>query len=273
MKMHFQVGDTFYRVDLARPREISIPLNFHDQQPSVFGAPLARAIAFETEQFVGDTRQGGSCNVEEYTLIPHCNGTHTECVGHIAIERISITSTLKQVLLPATLITVEPEKAFATSDQYDPEKRKEDRLITRKNLENQLKNYRPHFLEALVIRTLPNTISKTSRDYMQHFPPYFSIEAMKLIVQLNVQHLLVDIPSVDRLLDEGKMTAHHIFWKVPAGSHEVPNNAHSTSTISEMIFVPDEIPDGNYLLNIQIPDFIADAAPSRIWLFPIEPAK
>jgi hypothetical protein len=38
-------------------------------------------------------------------------------------------------------------------------------------------------------------------------------------------------------------------------------------TITEMIFVPDEVHDGIYLANIQIPQFMADAAPSRILLF------
>ena len=41
-------------------------------------------------QFIGDTRMGGPCNFETYSITPHCNGTHTECVGHITNERVSI---------------------------------------------------------------------------------------------------------------------------------------------------------------------------------------
>ena len=36
---------------------------------------------------------------------------------------------------------------------------------------------------------------------------------MNYIVELGVKHLLVDFPSVDRLLDEGRLTCHNIFWK------------------------------------------------------------
>jgi len=36
-----------------------------------------------------------------------------------------------------------------------------------------------------------------------------------------------------------------------------------------MIFVDDNIPDGKYLLMIQIPAFVSDAAPSRPIIFDI----
>ena len=36
---------------------------------------------------------------------------------------------------------------------------------------------------------------------------------MNYIVSLGVQHLLVDTPSVDRLLDDGNLSAHNIFWQ------------------------------------------------------------
>ena len=35
---------------------------------------------------------------------------------------------------------------------------------------------------------------------------------MEYIVSLGVKHLLVDIPSVDRLFDDGILSAHNIFW-------------------------------------------------------------
>jgi len=88
-----------------------------------------------------------------------------------------------------------------------------------------------------------------------------------LIVDLGVQHLLVDLPSVDRPLDEGKMTTHHIFWGVPEESHEVDPKNHSKKTITEMIYVANEVEDGQYFLNLQIPNFVADATPSRPVLY------
>src|SRR6185369_11692846 len=88
-------------VDLSSPIDISIPLNFNGPQPNAYGAEPAWSQACESGDLVGDTRRGGSCNFEQYTLTPHCNGTHTECVGHITLERISVADCLRDVFLPA----------------------------------------------------------------------------------------------------------------------------------------------------------------------------
>ena len=40
-------------------------------------------------------------------------------------------------------------------------------------------------------------------------------------------------------------------------------------TITEMLFVPDEVPDGIALLNLQVPALSGDAAPSRPMLLPV----
>ena len=96
-----------------------------------------------------------------------------------------------------------------------------------------------------------------------HIPPYFTPDAMKHIVELGFKHLLVDLPSIDRLFDDGKLTNHRIFWKVDAGSREVNADTRRHSTITELIYVPNEIEDGEYLLNLQIAPFESDCAPSR----------
>lgn len=105
---------------------------------------------------------------------------------------------------------------------------------------------------------------------MQESPAFLSIEAAKYIHSLGVKHLLLDVPSVDRTFDEGKLTAHHIFWNVKQGSHEVDGDNYSLKTITEMIFVPDGITDGRYLLNLQIAPFVSDASPSRPLLFSLK---
>jgi arylformamidase len=136
-------------------------------------------------------------------------------------------------------------------------------MITKKSIESALGNYNSDFTEGLIIRTLPNDDSKKSRRYEKNPPPYFSIEAMKLIKDLNVKHLLVDIPSVDRSRDSGRLTAHHIYWDVAQGTHNVDRTNHSLNTITEMIYVPNTVGNGKYMLNLQIAPFTADAAPSR----------
>jgi arylformamidase len=114
------------------------------------------------------------------------------------------------------------------------------------------------FLDALVIRTLPNGKNKTTRNYGKVAPAYFTTEAMRHIVKLGVRHLLVDFPSVDKV-DDTKLVNHHIFWaKSPL-----------KKTITELVYVPAKIKDGSYLLNLQIAAFEGDAAPSRPVLYKV----
>lgn len=267
LQVESKIGVEKYRVNLMKPIDISIPLKFNGEQPNFFDAPFAEAMPVEGGGFIGDTTRGGSCNVWEYKLIAHCNGTHTECIGHIINQNISINDLINNLLVPATLITVKPQNANETGDHYIPEKEKEDYLITKKVLADAVKNCRTNFLSALVIRTLPNQALKLSRNYSNKPACFFSIEAIEFINSLNVMHLLVDIPSVDRANDQGRMAIHHLFWGVQQGSSDIHENDISPKTITEMIFIPDEIEDGEYLLNLQIPAFTADAAPSRPILY------
>jgi arylformamidase len=85
-----------------------------------------------------------------------------------------------------------------------------------------------------------------------------------------VQHLLVDLPSLDPLYDGGVLAAHRVFGDVLPGSQELPGEAARRRTVTEMIFVPDELPDGRYRLTIQTPNIVSDAVPSRPILFFLE---
>lgn len=263
----FDIKNRSFSIDTSEPIVISIPVIFNGDQPNTYNVEKASAEAYVSGEFVGDTRRGGGCNFEVYRIIPHCNGTHTECVGHISFERIFVNRVMTDSFIPATLISVEPQRSGDTVDSYIPPKNKNDLIISRKILEEKLFNADKDFLEALIIRTLPNDDSKKHRNYMNYIPAYFSLDAMKYISELNVDHLLLDIPSVDRTFDEGKLSAHHIFWNVPFESHEVNANDHSMKTITEMIYAGNEVEDGIYMASIQIPDFRSDAAPSRILLY------
>jgi arylformamidase len=270
MKLSVELSGQPYSVDIENPIDVSIPLHFNGDQPNTYSVPPAKAAAYEDPHFIGDTRRGGGCNFETYTITPHCNGTHTECVGHISLERISVHKTPFELLIPSTLITIEPEPAGTTSDTYSPDKSDDDKMITAKSLFYKLNNVPKDFLKGLLIRTLPNDDSKKNRDYAKQPPPFFSLEAMDYLNELDVEHLLIDIPSVDRAYDDGKLSAHHVFWAVPQGSHDVDPEAYSMKTITEMIYVPNDITDGNYFLNIQTPGFVSDAAPSRTILYKIQ---
>ncbi|MFQ5628485.1 MAG: cyclase family protein [bacterium] len=272
MKLTIDIAGKSYLVDWAHPIDLSIPLQFSGDQPCFFHAPPASVQPYTAGNFTGDTRQGGSCNVEEYRLIPHCNGTHTECVGHIARERISLHTTLKQAFIPAILLSLESRLAADIDESYSPAIEPDDMLITADCLQKTLRSYNPAFLEALIIRTIPNDSNKISRNYSKEPAPFFSLEAISLIRNIGIEHLLVDLPSLDRADDNGEMSAHHIFWDVTQGSHEVDPQNHTLKTITEMIYVPEHISDGIYLLNLQIPAFVADAAPSRPVILPLQEA-
>lgn len=263
MKGIFEIGNTKVEIDFSKGNDISIPLNFNGEQPNTYGVAKATSSAYQDGQFIGDTRKGGPCNFETYSFTTHCNGTHTECIGHITNERISILSSLKEEIIPSTLVSVTPK---STIENYTPALNKEDLVITKEDLKIQLKEVNVEFLKAIIIRTLPNYKEKKSIDYMKEIPAFFSIDAMEYLVSLGVNHLLVDTPSVDRLFDDGYLSAHNIFWETK-GKELNPNT--QNKTITEMIFVPSSVEDGSYLLNLQIPSFVSDAAPSRPIIYKI----
>jgi kynurenine formamidase len=242
------------------PIDISIPLKFNGPQPNAFGVPPASSAACEYSDIVGDTRLGGSCNFEQIILIPHCNGTHTECVGHIVNERIPVRNCLKDILMRAELVSISAEAAAGCSETYAVGFGTNDAVITRDLIESKLSATK---CQALIIRTLPNDDRKLTRIYKDEIPPYFTNEAMEFIVSLGVKHLLVDLPSIDRLYDEGKLSNHRIFWSVEQGSLETNSKTRIHSTITELIYVPNAVIDGEYILNLQIAPFESDASPSR----------
>tara|TARA_B100001758_G_C18401378_1_gene609245 strand:- start:1126 stop:1926 length:801 start_codon:yes stop_codon:yes gene_type:complete len=263
MKAEVEIKFKKYSIDFSEGIDISIPLFFNGEQPNTYGVDKATSKAYKDGQFIGDTRKGGPCNFETYSFTPHCNGTHTECIGHITIERVDILSSLNEEIIASTVISVLPKKS---NEHYIPDLSSADLVITKKDLEAQLKNANSDFLKALIIRTLPNLEKKKKRDYMNNAPAFLSIEAMQYIVGLGVEHLLVDIPSVDRLFDEGHLSSHNIFWETKNKEFSLTTKH---KTITEMIFVPEDVKDGTYLLNLQIPAFVSDAAPSRPILYRI----
>jgi kynurenine formamidase len=270
MQINVTIGDDatgFYHAALEKPLDISIPVRFDDAQLAAFGGRPARREAYTTGSFIGDVRQGGSCNCEIYSFSPHLNGTHTEGVGHITGERHAVHDIATENLVAATLATVQPVPALSTQDAYTPRLQPDDMVISKEAVAQALDAANPLFAGALVIRTLPNTPEKSRRDYGAEPPAFFTADAMREIVSRGVRHLLVDLPSIDRADDEGRLTCHRLFWDVPAGETSVKKP--SAKTVTELIYVPEDVADGSYLLNLQIAAFQADAAPSRPVLYKV----
>ena len=237
--------------DLSKPIDISIPLTNSDENPIAWylEKPIMEPVVFG--DWIGKVSEGSSTNFNNIYFNPHGHGTHTECLGHITKEFYSINQCLKQFFFLAELISVQPESVGT------------DFVISKQQIANALNG---NFPEAIIIRTLPNTSDKLSKKYSKTNPPYLSEEAAVFIREAGIQHLLIDLPSVDREEDGGKLLAHKAFWNVK-NTNDLNEDARINSTITELIFVPNDIQDGNYLLNLQIGSFENDASPSKPVLY------
>lgn len=255
MLISFEIGPRKYAADMRRGISLAIPLRFDGPQPNFFGMPQATAEPVKSGGFTGDTRKGGSCNVQSYRFVPHCNGTHTEGIGHMVDDPASLPDRLPAMLLPATLVSVTPK----------------DLVIDATAVQTALLRHPvTGFHRALILRTLPNGDDKLTRRYEGPRPAaYLSVDAAQLLVHVGVEHLLVDVPSLDPAQDEGRMAAHRAFWGMPAAGHRLADVRRPQATVTEMIYVPDSASDGYYLLDLQIPAFMTDAAPSRPVIYPV----
>jgi arylformamidase len=245
----FHLGKEF-KVDFFKPIDISIPLHASKESASAWYVEPMTLVPVVMGDWVGDVNKGGSVNFRTITFNPHGNGTHTECVGHISKEFYTLNKNLNRFLFVAEVITLLPMQL-----------KNNDFVITKKQLELVLKECSP-VPEALVIRTLGNGLNKLSINYSNTNPPYILKEAIVYLNELGVQHILIDLPSIDKEVDGGTLEAHHAFWNYP-------QNTQLHKTITEFIYVPNEINDGTYILNLQIAPFENDASPSKPVLYQV----
>ena len=267
------VDGVSFKTNLDGGQDLSIPLSFSDRDPSLYGTPHATHRPFTADGLIGDTRLGGSCNVATIELTPHCNGTHTECVGHVTTERRFIHELLPTGLIPCTLISVTPESILLAGETSVPPVESEDILgLTARCVASVLGESSPSWRRAVIIRTLPNLDLKKSAQHTSNGVPFFTVEAIELLKRTGVEHILVDLPSLDRLHDHGKMAAHRTWWNIDSDSFDQNNDIDALRTITELIFVPDSVEDGLGFVSIQIPPFCSDAAPSRPIFFSAYPA-
>lgn len=275
MNARLEVNEREVRVDLAQPFDLSVELDFQGPQVRHFGAPRASAQPFSVPGFSGAVVRGASCNCESITLIPHCNGTHTECAGHLTREPLHAHRIVPRKLLPALLLSVRPVTPGQTSESSDPAPHPGDPLVTRSALQAGWPATRatelPFAPRALVIRTLPNEPAKLTRDYTDVTPPYLTREAAQYLVERDIEHLIVDLPSIDRAHDEGRLTAHRLFFGLPPGESALSRAARPQCTITELAYVADEAADGPCLVQLQVPAINGDAVPSRPLLYRLVP--
>ena len=280
MKLTLQKDARTYSFQTEKGMDISIVLS--PNGPRAWYVDPMRIEPVRTEQFLGSVAEGGAVNFRDIYFNPHGHGTHTENVGHIMDTDVPLVNSISSSHFFAKVITLELRRKDAMqgasqdlpqdlsqnletgasqdlpqdlSQNLETDASQGDWVVNEESLMGMDLN-----VEALIIRTKPNDHSKMQRHYSGTNFPYLTLGAMQRIIDAGVQHLLVDLPSVDREEDGGALAAHHLFWNVPAE----PN---FQKTITELIYVPNEIEDGTYVLNLQVSNFANDAAPSRPMLF------
>lgn len=269
-EIEFTTDGRRWRADFSAPADLAIRLRFDGPQPSFFATEPARATPLRAAGFTGDVHHGASCNCGVYTVAPHCHGTHTECVSHVTVggEHIAALTPVPSSL--AALLTV---RAVPLGDAMAADTAAcapSDLVITRGVLLAAAAPWLADPWTALVIRSAPNDSSKLRRDYAGPCPaPYFTPDAMRWIVERGVTSLVVDLPSLDRADDGGALAAHRIYWGLPDGVRDPQLAERGRALVTELAYVPDSVADGLHLLELHVPAFGADAAPSRPVLYPV----
>ncbi|OYU81041.1 MAG: metal-dependent hydrolase [Flavobacterium sp. BFFFF1] len=255
MKATITHNNKTFTADLSKPLDISIPLTNTDANPIAWYLEKPVIEPVRSGDWIGKVSAGNSStNFNNIFFNPHGHGTHTECVGHITKDFYSINESLKTFFFLAEVISLQPE-VFG-----------DDLVITKEMIAQRIPEQAP---EALIIRTLPNRQEKLSKKYSNTNPAYLQEAAAIFLRESGIRHLLIDLPSVDREHDEGKLLAHKAFWNVKDVNVLNPD-ARLDCTITELIFVPDDIADDVYLLNIQMASFENDASPSKPVLYAVK---
>ena len=235
------------KIDLSKPLDISIPLRASKNNVNAWYVDPPKIEPVKDGEWVATVKDGACINFNNIYFNPHAHGTHTECVGHITEKTYSINNSLKKFFFLAEVITVAPERLNG------------DSVISKKQIQFALGNKKR---DAVVIRTIPNTKEKLSAQYSNTNPTYLLKEAAIYLREKGVKHLLIDLPSIDKEKDECQLLAHNAFWNTKG-------KLRLDATITELIYVPNNVEDGAYFINIQIAPFENDATPSKPILYKI----
>ncbi|RED45715.1 cyclase family protein [Seonamhaeicola aphaedonensis] len=235
------------QIDVSKPIDISIAIDMSKPNINAWYVDDPKILTEKIDDQIIKVSEGAAVNFNSIHFNPHAHITHTECVGHITSKVHSVNKNMKHYFFVAEVVTVAPEKKGS------------DFVISVKQLKTALRNKKR---DAIVIRTLPNLPEKKSKQYANTNPPYLLEEAAEYLKEKGIKHLLIDLPSVDKEKDDGELLAHNAFWNTSG-------DARMDATITEFIYVPNSIEDGEYLLNLMIAPFENDATPSKPILYKI----
>ena len=288
MEAEVKLGGQVFRVDLSSGKSIARTTSVAPtEKPFDISAIDVQSATYRDGDFVGDISAGGSCNVNVLKINPHCCGTHTETLMHVMpVEGAtaeptidSVAPTGLQLSFVLTLETCSIDEARAYDESFTEHADSDDRLVSAAaisvafagatlSLRRDCVAWDSVKTKSLILRVAENDPAMVTSPWSfgSGVPPYFTPEAIDLLNQLGVVHLLVEFPSIDRLDDGGRLTNHHKFWNIDQDSRNLAE-AWPSKTITEMIEISPSIKDGLYLLSIQVPPIRTDAMLSRPVLF------
>jgi len=248
MNNHFSptITELISKAKLDHCIDITISLNFAGLNPNAYHASSPAEEVIKMGTFVGSVAKGGAVNYTKISLTPHGNGTHTECYGHISPDAEATIDKASKFLLTAFVVEVETKKQG------------HDQLITLEDLKLALGNNKP---EAIIIKTLPNSENKLTQVYSGKNPTYPEPGIGAWLAGIGVEHWVIDLPSVDREEDGGKLINHRDFWQHPHATRVY-------ALITELAFIPEYTKSGWYVLQWSACRWKTDAAPSRLLIYP-----
>jgi hypothetical protein len=257
-------------------------MRFDGGGPRHFGAPAARARPYAAPGFSGEVRRGASCNCATIELTPHCNGTHTESVAHLVDEALDVCDLVPLGLMPALVVSAAPVAAATTDEDSDPAPRPGDRLLTRAAVLAGWPANLPFAPRALVLRSAAGGTSGVAADAdatddgsadvdvdsgADISAPYLTRQLVNELVARGIEHLVVDLPSIDRGRDGGRLCGHRLFFGLPPGSTRLAEAARRGCTVTEYARIPATLADGPCALQLTLPRLAGDAVPSRPLVF------
>ncbi len=250
MKIEIEHLASTYQLDLDKPIDISLEL----ENQSSLGAwylPPPAIEAVRSPEFIGEVSEGSPVNFRNILFNPHAHATHTESLAHISTEQVHVNDIFSTYHFVALLMS------------FTPKDDGEANMVISAS-ENDLKRIEDSGAKAFIIRTLPNTPEKKSKNYSHSNPPYMERDFVVSLREMGIQHLLIDLPSIDAEEDEGLLIGHHAFWNYP-------DKPRLNASITEFIYVDDKVNDGLYLLNLVPANIKNDAAISRPTIYALNP--
>ena len=238
------------------PIDLSVPVNPHSGLPRAWYKGPATAEPVRSDGWTGSVAEGGKVNFRDITFNPHAHGTHTETREHIRdafrpIDALARSGGLP-FLMPAVLVDALPHQ--------HPSEQGDDWIVSLDTLASTIEDIQRWAPTAILLRC---TTGDVHRDWSNSNPPHLEAGFAERLVDLGIEHLLIDLPSVDREIDGGVLRAHNAFFGSDPTTR--PN-----ATISELLCIPQGACAGLGLLAMQVSPFVNDAAPSRPVWFPAD---